>query len=295
MTASTVDHPPARGFFNSTPVRFFIFSVSLIALDIGAQFALALASRRLPRLDPGLMTASVILPACVLLLLLYAGLVRVLERRKPSELALDPGAGLAVAGAAGGVLLFSLVMATFFALGVARLAGGGDSSEIVVMALMAALAAFAEELAIRGGVFRILEEGLGSLAALVLSALLFGCMHLVNPGATLVSAASIAVLGGLLLAAAYMATRSLWLPIGIHFGFNFAESGIFGATLSGVQSHGGIWPVSIHGPQLLSGGAFGPEASVVTVTINGLATVALLIVAVRRGEWRPLRLRLWAA
>jgi hypothetical protein len=87
----------------------------------------------------------------------------------------------------------------------------------------------------------------------------------------------------------------MWLPIGIHFGFNFAESGIFGATLSGVQSHGGIWPVSIHGPQLLSGGAFGPEASVVTVIINGLATAALLIVAVRRGEWRPPRLRLWAA
>jgi preprotein translocase subunit Sec61beta len=67
------------------------------------------------------VTASVILPACVLLLLLYAGLVRVLERREPSELALDPGAVLAVAGTAGGVLLFSLVMAAFFALGVAHL------------------------------------------------------------------------------------------------------------------------------------------------------------------------------
>ena len=294
MTANVVDRPPARGVLTSTPVRFLVFSVALIAAYIGAQLAVAWARGVLPRPDRGLVTASGCGLASVLLLLLYAALVRFFERRRPSELALRPGAGLAVAGAAGGFLLFALVLAALFGLGLARLGGGGDTAQLAPMAVAAVFAAVGEELAIRGGVFRVLEEGLGSLAALVLSASLFGLLHAANTGATPVSTAAIAVEAGLLLGAAYMATRNLWLPIGLHFGWNFTEGGIFGAAVSGGRSHE-VWPVSIRGPELLSGGAFGPEASLVAVAVGLVATFALLAVAVRRGEWRPRRLRLWAA
>jgi hypothetical protein len=280
-------------------VRFVVFSVALIGAYVGAQFAVAQfamvwAPGLLPGLDRGLVTASGWSLSCVLLLLFYAALVRVFERRSPSELAPRPGAGLAFAGAAGGFLLFALVLAALFALGLARWSGGGDAAHIAPMAIAAAFAAVGEELAIRGGVFRVLEEGLGSLAALVLSASLFGLLHAGNTGATPVSTAAIAVEAGLLLGAAYMATRNLWLPIGLHFGWNFTEGGVFGAAVSGGRSHG-VWPVSIGGPELLSGGAFGPEASIVAVAISLAATLSLIAVAVRRGEWRPLRLRLWVA
>lgn len=293
MTTSTIDHPPARGVLASTPARFFIFSVTLLGAYVGAQLAVAWA-RGLPGLDRGLVTAVGFGLACAPLLLIYAALVRVLERRKPSELALDPGGGLAIAGAAGGFLLFAVVLAALFGLGLAGWGGGGDTAHVAPMAVAALFAAVGEELAIRGGVFRVLEEGLGSLAALVLSAALFGLLHAANPGATPVSTAAIAIEAGLLLGAAYMATRSLWLPIGLHLGWNFTEGGVFGTAVSGGKSHG-VWPVSIHGPELLSGGDFGPEASVVAVAVCLLATLALLAVAVRRGEWRPLGLRLWAA
>ena len=213
---------------------------ALIAAYIGAQLAVAWARGLLPGPDRGLVTASGCGLASVLLLLLYAALVRVFERRRPSELALRPGAGLAVAGAAGGFLLFALVLAALFGLGLARLGGGGDTAQLAPMAVAAVFAAVGEELAIRGGVFRVLEEGLGSLAALVLSASLFGLLHAANTGATPVSTAAIAVEAGLLLGAAYMATRNLWLPIGLHFGWNFTEGGIFGAAVSGGRSHGAL-------------------------------------------------------
>jgi len=294
VTTNAVDRPAARGVLASTPVRFLVFSVALLAAYIGAQFAVAWARGLLPGLDRGLVTASGCGLAGVLLLLLYAALVRVFERRGPSELALRPGAGLAVAGAAGGFLLFALVLAALFGLGLARWGGGGDTAQVAPLAIAAVFAAVGEELAIRGGVFRVLEEGLGSLAALILSASLFGLLHAANRGATPVSTAAIAVEAGLLLGAAYMATRNLWLPIGLHFGWNFTEGGIFGAAVSGGRSHG-VWPISLRGPELLSGGGFGPEASLVAMAAGLVAALALLAVAVRRGEWRPLRLRLWTA
>lgn len=284
----------ARSVLASTPVRFLVFSVTLIAVYIGAQLAVAWVRGPLSGLDRGLVTSSGLGVAGVLLLLLYIALVRLFERRRPSELALAPGAGLAAAGAAGGFLLFALLLAVLFGLGLARWGDHGDVAQVAPMVVAAAFAAVGEELAIRGGVFRVLEEGLGSFGALILSAALFGLLHAANPGATPVSTAAIAVEAGLLLAAAYMATRSLWLPIGLHFGWNFTEGGIFGAAVSGGRSHG-VWPVSIHGPELLSGGGFGPEASVVAMAVCLLASFALLAVAIRRGEWKPLRLRLWTA
>jgi hypothetical protein len=294
VTTNAVNHLPARGVLASTPVRFLVFSVALIAAYIGVQLAVAWARGLLPSIDRGLVTAAGCGLASVLLLLLYAALVRLFERRRPSELALSPGAGLAVTGTAGGFLLFALVLAVLFGLGLAHWGGGGGTAQVAPMAVAAVFAAVGEELAIRGGVFRVLEEGLGSLVALILSASLFGLLHAANAGATLVSTVAIAVEAGLLLGAAYMATRNLWLPIGLHLGWNFTEGGIFGATVSGGRSHG-VWPVSIRGPELLSGGGFGPEASVVAMAVGLLATFALLAVAVRRGEWRSLRLRLWTA
>ncbi|HEX4861358.1 MAG TPA: CPBP family intramembrane glutamic endopeptidase, partial [Rhizomicrobium sp.] len=113
--------------------------------------------------------------------------------------------------------------------------------------------------------------------------------HLGNHGATLTSAAAIALEAGILLGVCYMAVRNLWLPIGLHFGWNFAESGIFGSIVSG-NAFKGVFATTMTGPELLTGGAFGPEASVVAVAVCGTAALVILSVALRRGEWKALRL-----
>ena len=86
--------------------------------------------------------------------------------------------------------------------------------------------------------FRLIERHAGTLAALVISALLFGLVHASNPGATWLSSTAIALEAGLLLGAAYAKTRTLCFPIGLHTGWNFTQSGIFGAHTSGFSVAG---------------------------------------------------------
>ncbi len=105
-----------------------------------------------------------------------------------------------------------------------------------------------EEILFRGVLFRLVEQMTGTVGAMVVSALVFGGLHLLN-SPNLWGALAIAIQGGLMLAAVYAATRSLWLPIGLHFGWNFAESGIFGTTVSGSDnSGGGIFSSVLDGP-----------------------------------------------
>lgn len=121
--------------------------------------------------------------------------------------------------------------------------------------------AVTEELLFRGVVYRILEERTGGIVAIAVSSLIFGLTHLLNVNATLWGTLAIAVEGGALLAIAYAATRSLWLPIGLHFAWNFTASGVFGTAVSGADGEPGLLRTVLSGPDLLTGGAFGPEAS----------------------------------
>ena len=135
----------------------------------------------------------------------------------------------------------------------------------------------------RGVVFRILEQWLGSWIALAISAALFGLLHLLNPGVTLLNAGAVMLEAGIMLAAAYMLTRRLWLCIGIHFAWNFTQGGIFSAAVSGGTTSG-LLQAKLIGPTWLSGGAFGAEASVVAVVVCLAAGLLLLRAARRNGQ-----------
>jgi uncharacterized protein len=199
-------------------------------------------------------------------LLGYYTFVRIVERRAVVELVSAGSFTEAAIGAAIGVGLFSAVIGVLFLLG-SYSATVAKSSAGVVPALMAAvMAGVTEELLIRAVAFRILETWLGSWLALGSSALLFGLMHLPNPEATVLSSVAIALEAGVMLAAAYMVTRRVWLAVGIHAAWNFTQSGIFGVPTSGMAS-AGLLEGQLHGPALLSGGAFGPEASIVAVVM----------------------------
>jgi len=155
---------------------------------------------------------------------------------------------------------------------------------------MAISSAVGEEIVFRGVVYRRLEERLGTAIALLVSAAVFGLVHAGNTGANWVSTLAIALESGVLLALAYAATRSLWLPIGLHFGWNFTEGGIFGAAVSGGQSSGLIH-APLSGSPLITGGAFGPEASLAAVVVSLSASIALTWYVVHSGRWRRPRWR----
>jgi hypothetical protein len=137
----------------------------------------------------------------------------------------------------------------------------------------------------RGIVFRISEELVGTWGSLAISAGLFGVLHLANPHATLTAAVAIALEAGVLLAAAYLVTRRLWFAIGLHAGWNFTQGGIFGVAVSGFEAKG-LLKGSLSGPPWLSGGEFGAEASLIAVAVCVSAALPLLLFAARGGQWR---------
>jgi hypothetical protein len=154
----------------------------------------------------------------------------------------------------------------------------GGAAALAVGAWMFLWVAALEELLFRGFVFQRLVDGLGAPAALLGMALLFAIAHWGNPGmegATRAWASVDTALGAILLGLAYLRTGSLALPIGIHFGWNWMQGSVLGFDVSGFDHAGWLQPQLLDQPQWLSGGAFGPEASVFAVLVD-LAAVAVL-------------------
>lgn len=144
-----------------------------------------------------------------------------------------------------------------------------------------------EELLFRGFVFQRLVDAASAPIALGLMAALFAIAHWGNPGmegTTRVWATIDTVLGGIVLGQAYLRTGSLALPIGIHFGWNWIQGSILGFDVSGLDQAGWLLPQLLDKPQWLTGGSFGPEASVFSVVAD--ASIALML-----WRWRGLASR----
>ena len=221
-----------------------------------------------------------------IILVAYRTYVRRVERRSTTELSRVGAVRELCAGLVLGVALFSLTIGALMILGAYRITG--TNGWVTMLATLPAflLAAVLEEILIRAIVFRILEQWLGSWIALAASATLFGVLHLLTPGVTLLNACAVMVEAGLLLAAAYMLTRRLWICIGFHFAWNFTEGGIFSAAVSGGTTSG-LLQSTLVGPAWLTGGAFGAEASVVAVILCTGAGLLLLLASRRQGHVIP--------
>ncbi|GLY15528.1 hypothetical protein Kisp01_25430 [Kineosporia sp. NBRC 101677] len=221
--------------------------------------------------------------SAVLAVLAYAGLTRWVEGRPVPE---ARSVGWLIPGIVLGAAFFGTLMLAI------RLLGGwggqtdGSLEGLAVTAGIMACVAACEELVFRGVLVRILAERFGGWGSLAVSSVLFGAMHLVNEHATVQGALAIGLTGGLLLGAAYLATRSLWLPIGIHFGWNLLQAGVFGVRSSGTEQENSLFHTTLDGSQWLTGGEFGPEASVVVLAVLSLPTLALLTYAARTGRMR---------
>jgi CAAX protease family protein len=234
--------------------------------------------------------AVVIVSVC----LVYAGYVRVFERRKTVELSRERAIREFAAGSAIGFGLFAATIGCLWLGGFYRVQEFGYLPSAATLIGVGLVPAFIEEIVIRAIIFRITEDSLGTWIAMVVSALLFGLSHMLNPGATWVAALFIAIEAGVLLAAAFITTRRLWLPIGLHFAWNFTQGGIFGVAVSGLAVRGLLKATLTGRPELLSGGDFGAEASLFAVLICTSMAVALIVLAVRNGQivrpfWRKAR------
>lgn len=224
---------------------------------------------------------------CVASLGLYAVIVRLTERRWPEELALRPALAELAIGLAVGVAMLSAVIAGLYALGVYEISGPRPASAwgAVSMALQSGIL---EELMFRAVVMRLLMRAFGVWPALVLQAALFGVLHLANPNATPMAAAAIAVEAGLMLAGFYLLTGRLWVSIGVHAAWNFTQGWIWGASVSGIPVVES-WLVSNPrpgAPEILSGGAFGPEASLPAMVVGTLVAVVTLWWAWKKGNFK---------
>lgn len=221
----------------------------------------------------------------VLVLWVYRLAVLRIERRPAVELAPANAKRMIVLGFAGGLLLSAATIGILALFGGYRITGWGSlSGALTVIGMMCAIAV-AEEVLFRGVIFGLVQKRAGTWLALAVSAVLFGLAHLVNPGATVWGAVAIAIEAGLMLGAAYVATGSLWLPIGLHLGWNIATVAVFGTVTSGSASRGAIVTATTSGPDWLTGGSFGPEASVIAVVVCSAASAILLAIARRRGRF----------
>lgn len=216
----------------------------------------------------------------------YLVFVRLVERRVAQELGLRGAVVEGLGGVALGAGLFTLVIGSIWAAGGVVFDGWSVAPDLTYAVAVAVMAGVVEELAVRGVMFRILEGWLGSWVALVISAAVFGATHLFNPGATVFAAVAIGLEAGVMLAAAFMVTRRLHLAIGLHMGWNFTQAGVFGVAVSGAEV-GGLLTTYPVGPEWISGGAFGAEASVLAVLWCGVLGVVLLRLAARRGHVVP--------
>jgi uncharacterized protein len=187
-------------------------------------------------------------------------------------------------GLGGGALLFSLVTAVAALAGVYDIVGLGSTRSILyALVMIGIIPGVLEELLFRGILFRHLEDFGGSWFALALTSALFGVAHIFNPNATFFSSFAIAVEAGILLGGAYMLTRSLWAPIGLHAAWNFTQGEVFDVPVSGIDGNG-LVEAKLSGPELLSGGTFGLEASVIALVIATGAGIWLVVRAVRAGH-----------
>jgi uncharacterized protein len=272
-------------------IRFSPVRVALAVLAVGGAVALAqILVKTLKGIlsfggaVPATYYAAYLVVSVLVAYFVYRAYVHIVEQRPLSELSKvrameELGVGMLI-----GLGLVCITIGVLWMLGDYRITGVGAWTAVFMVLANDGAGAFVEEILLRGVVFRITEERLGTWIALAISALLFALLHLTSASATLTSTIVVGLEGGILLSAAYVLTRRLWLAIGIHFAWDFAQDYVFGVS-RGVE---GLVRGRITGPALLSGGGSGIEGSILALGLCLAVSAYLLVRAARKGRFvRP--------
>jgi uncharacterized protein len=184
-------------------------------------------------------------------------------------------------GLLAGPLMFAVILLVLVGVVWAQVGPGViDGRGLLIAFVTYVLVAFSEEALSRGWILQVLERGYGGTTAVLGSAVLFAVLHAFNPGFGLPALLGL-FLAGVLFAQAYLVTRKLWLPMAFHLSWNFSEGPLYGFPVSGLPGEG-LLTVTPTGPDVVTGGAFGPEAGLILIV--GMVPAALLLVAI--GRWR---------
>ncbi|WP_369049311.1 lysostaphin resistance A-like protein [Tenacibaculum sp. UWU-22] len=220
----------------------------------------------------------------VLTIVSYSYLYKFYEKRKITEFSKKGITKNLTIGIGLGVVLQSLTILVIYLKGGYSVVTINPILFIIPPLSMAFTSAIFEETLFRGIIFRILEEKLGSYIALIISSLIFGMLHLANPNSSLITGIGLAIQAGLLLGAAYIYSRNLWFPIAIHFAWNFTQSAIFGASVSGNAISKTLITSKIEGAKWFTGGQFGPEGSIQATIFCLIAAIILLTLSYKEGK-----------
>lgn len=190
------------------------------------------------------------------------------------------------AGMGFGVLWMSVAAGVLFVVGSGQWLAGNitENLEVILFNIIVlhVFVAFFEELLIRGYLFQTLIESIGEVPALIITSLGFALLHFDNPNVNFISLINLA-LAGLMLGAMVLKNKTLWAAIGFHFTWNVTQGFVYGLPVSGINFDFYWNQVTLNGPEWLTGGAFGPEASLLTSMLLIMATMWIL----RSYHWKP--------
>lgn len=252
-------------------------TVVIIGQQIASNLlALTPLDKNFRNLLKGLFVSS----ACILS---YIFFFKKFEKRDITEFASRGFIKNVLLGTSIGFVLQSLTILVIYLNGSYSVIGINPISFILIPFAIMFTVAIIEEILVRGIIFRIIEEKLGSYIALIISSLLFGILHLANAHSTILSSICITT-AGFLFGAIFIYTRNLWCPIALHFAWNFSQSGIYGAITSGNEKTSSLLEAKIQGETFITGGAFGPEGSIQATVICLAATFIILVLNAKQNK-----------
>ena len=260
------------------------WALLLLASLVLAFFVMGVGRGAPSLLPDGWLRSVAAVASSAAMLGVYALFVRWFEGHPAQDLPMGRLAGDTAKGLGVGFFYFVAVVGVMYACGCYRIVSfGTDQPAVLINAFFCGITtAVGEEMLFRGVLFRWIDEKWNLVAALVVSSLVFGFMHLGNPGSTWWSSLAIAIEAGLLLGAAYKYSGTLWLPIGIHWAWNFTQGRIFGINVSGGDVGASLIQPEISGPDILTGGAFGAEASIIAVVLGVALSAWYIVKTVRK-------------
>ena len=272
----------------TTKQRFLNFPLTKIILGLLICFAVFIIAQQLTgkildltTIDKNYRNLIKGIIASSFVIFTYIYFYRKYEKREIGEFS---GKGLlknTILGVLIGTTLQGLTILVIYFFGDFQLISVNPFSSIITPFAVAFSVAIFEETLLRGIIFRIVEEKLGSYISLLISAIIFGAAHLLNPDSSVISSICIGIVG-FMFGASYIYSRSLWLPIAIHFSWNFVQSGIFGAITSGNEKTSSLFSTKISGAEFITGGAFGPEGTIQATLFWLLVSIVFMVLITKQ-------------
>jgi membrane protease YdiL (CAAX protease family) len=269
-------------------LHFFITKILVGIAVIGASVAL-IEWLRTALLDKTNLTEDIknIITAVadsVVAVTAYILLYRKYEKRHITELSAANFIKYAVIGIITGFALQALFILIIYIAGTYSIIHINTASVLVTPFSFALTAGFVAEILIVGVVFRLMEEQTGTIVTLIFFIILFAVLHVNTKGASFVSVGATAMQAGFLLPASYVCSRSLWLPVFLHFSWDFTEPGIFGGINASSSITQSLFTSKIAGHPLITGGETGPQNSLQSLILCLLAGMIFLSIAKRKNK-----------